>query len=45
MSSSIRQKLLDTVRQHGVIILYLLQLAFILMYTEPEVQPFVYVRF
>ena len=45
MSSSTRQELLDAVKHHGVIILYLLQLAFILMYTEPEVQPFAYVRF
>lgn len=32
-------------KRHLVIVYYLLQLLFILLYADPEVQPFVYVRF
>ncbi len=39
--SSIRK----AVKEHGMIILYVLQLLLILMYMEAEIQPFVYVRF
>jgi hypothetical protein len=33
------------IRLHITIILYLLQILFVAMYSQPEVQPFVYVRF
>ncbi len=35
----------DDFKRHLVIVYYLLQLLFILLYASPEVQPFVYVRF
>jgi len=34
-----------TIKKHGLIILYILQLLLVLMYMEAEIQPFVYVRF
>jgi len=34
-----------TIKKHGLIILYILQLLMVLMYMEAEIQPFVYVRF
>ena len=40
-----RLKVSDTIRGHLMVIYYLLQLLFILIYVEAEVQPFVYVRF
>lgn len=38
-------KINKTVRINALIIFYLLQVLFICMYVEPDVQPFVYVRF
>lgn len=45
MTSESRQYLTNFVKENSIIVLYLLQLLFILIYSEPEVQPFVYVRF
>jgi len=33
------------VKRNFTIVIYILQILFIIMYSEPEVQPFVYVRF
>jgi len=35
----------QTIKKHGLIILYILQFLLVLMYMEAEIQPFVYVRF
>jgi hypothetical protein len=32
-------------KEHGLIILYILQFLLVMMYMEAEIQPFVYVRF
>ena len=34
-----------TLKEHGLIILYILQFLLVIMYMEAEIQPFVYVRF
>jgi hypothetical protein len=39
------EKIPRMVKLHAIIIFYLLQLFFIFMYVQTEVQPFVYVRF
>ena len=40
-----QSKIGETLKRHGLIILYILQLLLVLMYVEAEVQPFVYVHF
>jgi hypothetical protein len=39
------KEMIDRFRPHLLIIFYLLQVLFILMYMDAEIQPFVYVRF
>ncbi len=41
----INENLLYLLKKNMIIIAYILQIIFVLMYTEPELQPFVYVRF
>jgi hypothetical protein len=36
---------LQLIKTNATIIIYLLQVLFILIYSEPDVQPFVYVHF
>jgi len=36
---------MDILKRNGTIIFYLIQILFILMYLDTEIQPFVYVRF
>ncbi len=45
MNGDGRKYLMKLLRIHGIIIFYVLQILFILIYSEPELQPFVYVRF
>jgi hypothetical protein len=45
MNIKIDEDLLNIIKKNIFIIAYILQIMFILMYTEPELQPFVYVRF
>lgn len=35
----------EFIKLHGIIILCILQILFVIMYSDPEIQPFVYVRF
>ena len=44
-ASHSQSKIGKTLKKHGLIILYILQLLLVLMYMEAEVQPFVYVHF
>jgi len=41
----INKNMLNIIKDNICIIAYILQMIFILIYTEPELQPFVYVRF
>lgn len=45
MTEEEKAKFWTFIKRNMVIVIYLLQIFFILMYSEPEVQPFVYVRF
>jgi hypothetical protein len=45
MSIKIDENLLDIIKKNICVIAYILQIIFILIYTDPELQPFVYVRF
>ena len=45
MTIKIDENLLDIIKKNICIIAYILQIIFILIYTDPELQPFVYVRF
>ena len=45
MQNNKKEKILKTIKINGIIIFYILQILFILMYIRPEIQPFVYVRF
>jgi hypothetical protein len=40
-----KQKILKLAKTNALIIFYLLQILFIFMYIEPDLQQFVYVRF
>lgn len=40
-----KNKVICFVKTHGTIIFYMLQILFILIYMEPEMQEFIYVRF
>jgi hypothetical protein len=45
MKKKITESLLNIIKNNICIVAYMLQIIFILIYTEPELQPFVYVRF
>jgi hypothetical protein len=45
MNADTRTKILGFLRKNAILLFYILQILFILIYSEPEVQPFVYVRF
>jgi hypothetical protein len=45
MNRKINENMLNIIKKNICIIAYILQMIFILIYTEPELQPFVYVRF
>lgn len=45
MDKEDKDKIIRFIKRQSVIIFYLLQIMFILIYAEPEVEPFVYVRF
>jgi hypothetical protein len=45
MNQQRKESALHLIRTHLIILSYILQLLFIAMYSQPEVQPFVYVRF
>ena len=45
MNIKLNEDLLYILKKNMIIVAYILQIIFILMYTEPELQPFVYVRF
>ena len=45
MDETKKDELIKLLKKNAIIVFYLLQLLFIFMYSEPEIQPFVYVRF
>ena len=45
MGIKIDENLINIIKKNIFIIAYILQIIFIFIYTEPELQPFVYVRF
>ncbi len=45
MDIKINENLMNIIKKNMFIIAYILQMIFILMYSEPALQPFVYVRF
>jgi hypothetical protein len=45
MKRKINENFLNIIKNNICIVAYILQIIFILIYTEPELQPFVYVRF
>ena len=44
-SIKISEDFIDVIKKNISIIIYILQIIFVLIYTEPELQPFVYVLF
>jgi len=45
MEKETHEKIKNMIKLHALIFIYIIQILFIIMYTEPEIQPFVYVRF
>ena len=45
MDKQKKAALIKTAQLHLMIIVYILQVLFVAMYSRPEIQPFVYVRF
>ena len=45
INRKINENVLNIIENNICIIVHILQIVFILIYTEPELQPFVYVRF
>ena len=45
MKQETRLRVVDIIKRNATIIFYFIQIAFILIYFETEIQPFVYVRF
>jgi hypothetical protein len=45
MEKERKQSILKFIKMNGIIILYLLMFLLVLVYSEPEIQPFVYTRF
>jgi hypothetical protein len=45
VNRKINENVLNIIKKNIYIVAYILQMIFILIYTEPQLQPFVYVRF